>query len=424
MTLFKYKTIPFVLLWGMVFWLNAPLAKVQDALNAGVIAVVFSWVFIAIYLFPSRIKKASDIFFVIYIPIAFIGNSFVWLYIESLDEVGSLFLLLLNATPFFFMKFIMKLFGKIRLKITLPTGIPSEFFPVSLSFLLTVSLIVCFFINGDIGSFDFASHYDRRLAMMERIASSDNKVLAYFLNMTTVGVLALLAFVAGCHKKSIPALFGGFFIIIFSIAQFWLFGTKSTLFYGVFMFCLGRFYSHGDFEKLPMYFLWTLVLVSLVAVFDRFLNEIPYVNAVIINRAFVLTAEVQNHYLDAVIHMQPGAIFDGLRLGDYRSVDFFIGQEYYQNPNAEVNASALISSLAVGGWQLYVTCVFCICVFFLFMDMLHRRMHQPNAIAIAAMYAICLLNQSFSVALVSSGVFLSLLLVMIFSRTALVKFSI
>jgi len=364
------------------------------------------WLIILTILYPSRINRPTDVFPVLYLPTSCLCSVIYWKTTGLLNTSDATLLLLLLTSPVFALKFARHIPSfRLRPSISIPKPFLEKNLPRTLLLILAVATLYGYILNGSVGGFDLATSYDRRLHA--RDAFSDNMFARYLFDNAMNGALPFLAFIAG-RNRSIKHFV---LAIAFALFNFWLMGAKATFLYIAFMFFLGRICLNGKQDKLPSYFLMAVFFIFVGALAEHFIAGKSLIADYIIRRAFMLGAQIQTYYFDAIFNDQnfPNTLLTGLPGNSPPS--FLIGEAYFANPATNANTNAFVYALALSGLLGLLLCVMFVCVFFRMLDQSYAKTGSSNALAIISLYALFLLEQAFTIAFISSGIFLCFLLI-------------
>ncbi|MDO8773275.1 MAG: hypothetical protein Q7K57_32130 [Burkholderiaceae bacterium] len=122
-------------------------------------------------------------------------------------------------------------------------------------------------------------------------------------------------------------------------------------------------------------------------------------------RVFADQAAVLNFYFNFLTSTKPfewdwllGAIDSSFQ------VTYFIGEAYVHNVDANVNTNAFLHALSGNGLLGYFSAVVFISVFLVVSDRLFKSSGNPAYIFLGFMYGLLVIEQAFTVAMISSGI--------------------
>ncbi len=378
-------------------------------------------VFVCIYLlwlgvmassYPREIRYPSDIFLALYIVTVGLCGAAFWGCTGLLGPLGALLLLGFIGFPVVAVKITRWSCSRILKKSFFTVNLfPERLLPVGLIIFLMVAGISGYMISGGDGGFDISSMYVRRLAGRDNFAGAS--LASYLMAMSVNSIAPLLAYI-GARTRNFAYIVAA---VIFVIFGFWLLGLKAPVLYVAVMYVIGTAFRNGTYRKISRYIVFSLAIIFVVAVIENLIFGYSFVADYFIRRLYLVGAQIQTYFIhkifyDASLH----EMLFGLNLHGTGSPSFLVGLEYFGNEATNANTNAFLYALALSGLVGYFLCVTFICFFMLIMDNLFISQKRGDILAVAVIYAILILEQAYTTAFISSGVFASLLLIMWFSK--------
>ena len=371
---------------------------------AGWVALAIALPLIA--LMASRIKgNPSDFFVLFYFSIPVI--SFLSLTSTSGKINNSIWLpsLLTLVFPLLTIWVIQYLLPKLRCRGFVPSIIIERVF---LGILFVVIMFSCVNLPASAG-FDITAVYVRRLEGRELYTAGS--LIGYGLTMCMNGIAPYLAFRGVVNYRRLLTLTAFGSVVFF----YWLLGVKAPIIYVLLASLLGFLAKRGTIQYLVKYFLigiiWLYFLVLLEwLLFDYYSIIADYV----FRRLFPVQAEVQGFYFDFLMVDTPSNWNWLVGVLDQSfQVTYYIGEKYFGNMSGNVNTNAFLYAFAANGFLGYLFSVLFVSTFLVVLDRLYRSTQNPTYLLIGFVYGILVTEQSFSTALVSSGVGLLFLLALL-----------
>lgn len=248
--------------------------------------------------------------------------------------------------------------------------------------------------------FGLDNSYARRLEGRQIYASGE--LISYALAMSMNGFTPYLAFRAGAGKSKSLLLFSSCAALFF----FWLVGAKAPFYYVAIAFLLGTLIKTGMVKYFALLLLGGVVglYVGVLAEW-RIFNGYSIIVDYFFRRVFAVQAEVLNFYFN-FLTSEKSFEWDWLRGAADSSfqVTYFIGEAYVHDVDANVNTNAFLHALSSNGLFGYFFAVVCISVFLVVSDRLFKSSGNPTYIFLGFMYGLLIIEQAFTVAMISSGI--------------------
>lgn len=331
----------------------------------------------------------------------------IWFFVfYSVSGYGSAELLGIAAFILFFPLLLVTLSGRL-LKINYIRGMPiSGMIPVRVELVIVLLLtITSLVIYGKVGiGFSLEESYTRRASGRTLVTGFSGYLFAICVN----GLAPLLSFLAVYNRRFVfllPA-------IVFSILGYGFTGVKAPLGYVGLMAMFAIFYNSGG-RNIMVPLTISIFFTVGVAILEYFTFEFSLIADFIIRRAFLLSSQLKMYYIDFLSTPTPD--FDmlaGFRR-DY-SVTYHIGDVYKGDIESNANTISFLTTLAQNGIFGYIFNVVFVAVFFGFLNSLYKKTQHKVWLAIAMLYSLIMLEQSFTIAFVTSGIGASVLLLLIF----------
>jgi xanthosine utilization system XapX-like protein len=373
--------------------------------------LLFVWSGLAATLMPREIRAPSDLFLFFYVVVCFLWGGALWQAtgLLTLDEAVAMMVLLylpafalLAARRFLFERvraFVLPVFLFRRHRLALP-----------LAGLLLFGAAVAVVAIGPPDSFGIDSVYDRRLAGRDALAG--RTLEGYAINMTVNGIAPLLGFVAGWRRSGLLfAMTMGYVVLMF-----WLLGLKSPALNVVALAAAGYLLSAPGTRRGFV----ALGLAGLIAIYGFVLWEVwdggySALADYVVRRISLVQPQVQSYYVELWLELEPARKLLGAPLQHYSDWTFLVGDRFLGNVDTNANTNAFLHALVKAGLPAYLLAIAVISGFLLILDALFARSAMPEFVAIAGLYGILVSEQAYTTALLSSGIFLSVALVMLFS---------
>jgi hypothetical protein len=289
---------------------------------------------------------------------------------------------------------------------SMPKSLPAEY--VALALLLIV-VLVAYFHAPEHAGFGINDTYVRRFEGRELYPA--RTVLAYALSMSMNGLVPFLAYRATERGKSALLVIALGAVVFF----YWLIGVKAPFAYVLAASAMGLMIRSGKLKYIGHFFLLAVVLAALVVVGEWLLiSKYSYVADYFFRRLFPIQALDQSYYLQFLFSDKPveWSWIVGSSDPSFQP-SYFIGEHFGGNPQSNSNTNAFLASLMSGGaWGYAVAVAFIVVVLSLY-DRLWTASKNPAYLFLGYMYSALLIEQAYSVAMVSSGVMLLTLLVML-----------
>lgn len=242
--------------------------------------------------------------------------------------------------------------------------------------------------------------YDRRLEGREIYAAGS--WLAYGLAMSMNGFAPFLAFRAGLRSRHSLFIVAGLSACFF----YWLLGVKAPVLYVTSAMVIGGLVRKRQLPRLGRYFLATVLALGMVVVVEWVLFDgYSLIADYFFRRLFVVQAEVQGYYLQFLL-TEKNVLWSWL----YGSIDpdfaatYYIGEHYFGNAETNANTNAFLYQFAARGLIGYVGAVVLVPLILVIFDRLYRSSHNPSYIFLGLLYGLLVVEQAYTVALLSSGV--------------------
>lgn len=248
--------------------------------------------------------------------------------------------------------------------------------------------------------FGLDASYERRLEGREIYRASS--WLAYGVSMAMNGFAPYLAFRAGLRSRLY--LFG--FAVAAVCFFYWLLGVKAPLLYVLVALVIGIFVRKGELPRVGHYFVAAVVGFGLVVgvewiLFDGYSLVADY----FFRRVFAVQAQVQGYYLKFLLDEKtvPWSWLYGSFDPDFAAT-YYIGGHYLGNEETNANTNAFFYQLAAKGFIGYIYALVLVPLILVIFDRLYRSSRNPSYIFLGFLYGLLVVEQAYTVALVSSGV--------------------
>jgi hypothetical protein len=242
--------------------------------------------------------------------------------------------------------------------------------------------------------------YDRRIEGRETYLAGS--WLAYGLSMIMNGVAPYLAFKAGLRSR----------LFLFSVAlaaglfSYWLLGAKAPFVFVVVAALMGVFVRKGNLSRIAYYFLAAVLGLGLIALLEWvFFEGYSIVADYFFRRLFVVQAEIQGYYLKFLMGEKavPWSWLYGSFDPDF-SAAYHIGEYFMGNDESNANTNAFFHQFAAKGFIGYISALVLVPLVLVIFDRLYRSSRNPSYIFLGFLYGLLVVEQSYTVAMLSSGV--------------------
>ncbi|PKO46337.1 MAG: hypothetical protein CVU29_05890 [Betaproteobacteria bacterium HGW-Betaproteobacteria-22] len=256
--------------------------------------------------------------------------------------------------------------------------------------------------------FDIETSYDRRL--QGRDIYSTGTLMAYAIAAIVNGFAPFLAFVAVWQRRIL--LFG--FSLSLWLVFYYLLGLKAPLLY----ICIASLIGYSvrvDKSHLIIKYLYIILLIIFTLFFvEYFLFEYSFINDYFIRRAFSVPPWLISAYFEFMTSSSSGYWYPLQGVDSAEPISMIIGEEFLGYPGLNANTNAFVYQLAANGVVGYVFTIFLVLGVYVLLDATYARKRNPALLYLGFAYAILLVEQAATTALVSSGIGM-LIAIVIFS---------
>lgn len=355
-------------------------------------------------LLPKRIIRPSDFF-------SFLYGFFVLLPYVMLSSVrGNV------AIEEFFMLFSVLVLPLLIVKlmvISMPViRVPGILTQGSVIFILcslvAVGIVVALSNPTASAGFDFSSVYERRLEGREIFISGS--LFSYISSAIINGVSPFIAFWA-CWKKKhwlmiVPMLCW--------LTFFYLLGVKAPLLAIGVAALLGVAANKAKIVFFIKYVYWLVVGAFCIFIIEYSLNGYSYVADYFIRRSFTVPPWVMSSFFEFMSSDHTSWTLLGGAIED-KPVSLLVGENFLGMEGLNANTNAFVYSLGAGGLPYYFLTIVMVGVVFLILDSAFLLKNNPSFICLGFSYAILVVEQAATTALLSSGIGM-LMALLIFSK--------
>ncbi|MCR9195462.1 hypothetical protein [Oceaniradius stylonematis] len=373
--------------------------------------LLFTWSALAATLMPRNIRAPSDLFLFFYVVICFLWGGALWQAtgILTIDEAVAM-MALLYLPAFALLAARRFLFERVRGFVLPVLLFPRHMLALPLAGLLLGAAAIAVVAIGPPDSFGLDTVYDRRLAGRDALAG--RSLAGYAINMTVNGIAPLLAFMAGWRRS--PTLL--FVTMGYVVLMFVLLGLKSPALNVVALAAAGYMLSMPGTRRSFV----ALGLAGLAAIYGFVLWEVSdggysALADYVVRRISLVQPQVQSYYTELWLELAPAQKLLGAPLQHYSDWTFLVGDRFLGSDQTNANTNAFLHALVKAGLPAYVLAIVVIAAFLLILDAMFDRSAMPEFVAIGGLYGILISEQAYTTALLSSGIFLSVALVMLFS---------
>ncbi|WP_152687708.1 hypothetical protein [Pseudomonas fildesensis] len=365
--------------------------------------VVFGIILLGIIL-PKKIIRPSDFF-------AFLYGFFVLLPYVLLSSVR-------GEVPFaefvvFFMTLVLPLLLIKLMILTMPViRVPGILTQGSVIFVLclfvAVGIMVALSNPTPSAGFDFSNVYERRLEGRDIFISGS--LFSYLSAANINGFSPFIAFWA-CWKKKYWLLVVP---ILCWLTFFYLLGVKAPLLFICVAALLGMAANKAKIVSFISYIYWLVMAAFCIFAIEYSLNGYSYVADYFIRRSFAVPPWVMSSFFEFMSSDNTSWSLLNGALED-KPISLLIGEDFLGMDGLNANTNAFIYSLGAGGIPLYFLTIALVGVVFLILDSAFSVKNNPSFICLGFSYAILVIEQAATTALLSSGIGM-LIALMIFSK--------
>ena len=256
-------------------------------------------------------------------------------------------------------------------------------------------------------NFSFVDSYERRILARENVTG----LLGYFFQMSSNSLAPILSFLA-TYNRNYKYLFVAFAFVIFAYVSV---GLKAPFAYVFLMSCVGYCFLKR-FNNIIYFFVLIMTVLIFLGLLEFFLFNFSWIADIFVRRAYLSTTFTQMNYLD-YIFVQSNSNYNFLMGNqDAKEITYLIGEIYSKNILSNENTISFLTELGQRGILGYFFNVIFLIFFYGFLQYLDKVYKHKVWMAIATLYAILLLEQSYTVAFVSSGIGLITILLLMFNH--------
>jgi len=256
--------------------------------------------------------------------------------------------------------------------------------------------------------FDMVSSYDRRLE--GRDIYSTGTLMAYSISAIVNGFAPFLAFVAVWRRRVLLFCFTLLLWLVF----FYLLGLKAPLLYICIASLIGYSVRVGKSLLIIKYLYIILLIIFTLFFVEYFLFEYSYINDYFIRRAFSVPPWLISAYFEFMASSSSGYWYPLQGVISTEPISMIVGEVFLDFPGLNANTNAFVYQLAADGVVGYALTIVLVFGVYMLLDATYARKHNPALLYLGFAYAILLVEQAATTALVSSGIGL-LIAIVIFS---------
>jgi hypothetical protein len=361
----------------------------QLDVSAFYVFVLLLTVIFGSYLFGIKYKKPSDYFLLLYgmivvIPYGVMHNLF------NGGEVEIFANWVVILLPF------LSVLALCNLELKLPkVSIVSPDKLLRFILALAAIVVVCLLVNPpSTASFSLLDSYTRRLEA--RDVYGGETLSAYMSGIVMNGVLPLIVFFGVLRRDAIYIAAG----VLFYAGVYYIYGVKAPVMYmlfsGVFAYYLRRPNGSAIFYN-SIYYIFVSMFVLAWVEFCLF--DYSFVEDYLIRRIYYVGVYLVGAYFDA-LSMQDFSWAIGLAVE--KSPSIYIGEDFLGLPGANANTNTFLYFLLQYGLPGYFFSIGLVSGFLFLLNSL--RFRSDIFAYLSLMYAVLILEQSATTALLSSGV--------------------
>lgn len=340
--------------------------------------------------------KPSDIFMAIYsfiVVLPFLALNAISGVIDEIELLGAVALSLLPLLVVFTISNL-RFIKLLNVKVPLSSGI----FYVMLFVVFCLSLAFLLLNAPTSAGINFVDSYVRRFEARETFPSGSFG--AYVMLATINSILPYMAF------KGISSRLWLFVVsaILGCLFFFWLSGNKSQFLWVAAAMSFGAVCrADPAISDLERYMFSFVKLVAFILALELvFLFEYSILSDLFLRRLFMLSAQLQGYYYDAILSNHPSG-WSWLN-GGVANAPFFIGEHYLGRSEVRANSSGFIHFFLEFGIVGYVFTIICAALFVRLLDALFTRSQKFDYSFVAFLFSLLITEQKVTIVLLSSGI--------------------
>lgn len=280
--------------------------------------------------------------------------------------------------------------------------------------LMVVGLLLCAVLTGALhaptsAGFGMNDSFIRRFEGRELYAPSSMR--AYTLAICMNGLAPYLAFRAVLNRRwpllALAAAVAFFF--------FWLIGVKAPSAYVVGACLLGYLIRKNKLNRVAAYFLYLVIALWVVVVVEWCLfDQYSYIADYVFRRLFPIQALDQGYYLKFIFSDKtiPWSWLQGALEPGFQAT-YYIGEHYGGNVKSNSNTNAFLYAVMAKGIGGYLAAAGFVALFLVVLNRLWASTRNPSYLFLGFLYGLLVIEQAYTVAMVSSGVGLLFVLILI-----------
>jgi hypothetical protein len=355
----------------------------------------------------------ANIFFGIYVIFPLLTLVFIYGASGFLNSYSYWALFIFQVLSISFIRFGILLAKYIFYRVDLKVYLLSKY--IKIEWIFVVFLVFTSFIllqKFEI-DFDFVNSYERRLHVRGEISG----ILAYMMSMGLNGVAPFLAYISALKKKFFLFIVALLFVVIgFGVA-----GVKAPIVLVVLMWLYGKKHNTSTSTSILRILTWAILIILILSILEFFIFNFSVGMDVVIRRVFATVAQVQGYYGDFYLnYLTTNDVIFGLP-GEGKDVTYIIGELYFNNPSTNENTNTFLYEIGRRGLMGYVFMLLFLSCFLAFLDVLYKKYKLKEMSAVSLLYSLIIIEQSYTVALITSGIFFVTVVVFLFSNNKVVR---
>lgn len=266
----------------------------------------------------------------------------------------------------------------------------------SIYFLIFFVICICTYLvinSPSSASFSLINSYVRRLEARELYGAGT--LVSYASAMAMNTMLSFIAYYGVVRKKIVFITIPIFFYLVF----YYIYGVKAPLFYIFLSYLLGVFVTFHNIKSFTRFLFTGFIVLVLLASLELLITGYSYFEDYIIRRVFFVISYLNGAYFE-LFNSADFPVWTGLP--EIKSASMHVGEVYLGRPGLNANTNTFLYFLIQKGIVGYVLISILVGLIFSFFDVLSRT--NPLFIFLAFIYALLILEQSATTALVSSGI--------------------
>lgn len=344
------------------------------------------------FIVPVNIERPSDFFLLFYGMVVLLSCALFSRVTATINQSGAIILFIMLLIP----ALVVKIFHILNFKLKIVGCFNANILYYGLVAVIALAGLLAA-TRGINASFDWASMYDRRLE--GRVKIEEGSLIGYLIVMSINGFAPFLGYVGALRNKLLLLISS----LLFGVFSFWLLGLKAPFLMTLIFILMGAMTRRNKLQWLPIVVSYGIIFICLLALGEYAIFGYSDTAETFIRRIFVLQGVLQAYFYDLITTFNLNDFLFGLDKR-YGSVTFFVGSKYLGDAETNANTNAFLFSFAHTGIIGYIGAVLFVGFFFSILDKFFYSFKRQDVFFVAAVYALLITEQAYTIAMVSSGV--------------------